>query len=344
MTRVRPGFWLRPLLLAVCAVLAGAAGACRAAGSPAGVNPNMPDRGVLLIRRGELVHRDMESGTEQIVQSAAPGTRLGYPRWSPDGTRVAVVSTRSAGSSQPPTVTIWVGTPGGPAKTVFQASQPGGRIEGLAWTADGTGLYAAVLEPSMGSGTATSTLSLDLIDPGTGARTPLIEDAAYPAVAPDGSRIAYVTYSSGRHPPGIWTAAPDGSDRRLLLPTGDAATFAGVRWPRFSPDSQRLAFGAVAPELALVIAPECSGGRRWPWSPSPAAAHGPPIDIWTIHTDGTALQKVTDLGEDDPSLVWSPDGETLAILGACGMYTVASRGGIVTRIANGSFFSQMDWR
>ena len=132
-----------------------------------------------------------------------------------------------------------------------------------------------------------------------------------------------------------------GTDQRLLVPVPER--FAGLRWPRFSPDGKRIGFGAVEPSAASFLAPECrEGARRW-WQPRVAAAHGPPIDLWSIPADGGTPEKLADLGEDDPAIVWSPDGSTIAVIAGCGLYTLPM-GGVPQRIDRGAWYSQIDWR
>ncbi|MGH2585198.1 MAG: TolB family protein, partial [Dehalococcoidia bacterium] len=226
---------------------------------------------------------------------------------------------------------------------VWEHQTPGESIEGLAWAPSGEAIYLSLLTPEVRDGRLTDTsLRLFRLDLASGALTPIVDDAAYPDVSPDNSRIAFVTFSSGSGPAGIWTAAPDGSDRRLIVPVPE--TFAGVRWPRFSPDGARIAFGAVETAAANDMPLPCDQRTRLPWQPRTAAAHGPPIDIWSVATTGGTSERFPDLREDDPYIAWSPDGSSLAVIGACGLYLLPAGGGASQRIAPGTARSQIDWR
>ena len=100
-------------------------------------------------------------------------------------------------------------------------SADGTTVEGIDWTPDGQGLYLTIIEPEIRDGRFVgSTMRLDRLDLASGTRTPIAQGAAYPTVARDGSRIAYLTYTGGNSPAGMWTARPDGSDARLIVPLG----------------------------------------------------------------------------------------------------------------------------
>lgn len=211
------------------------------------------------------------------------------------------------------------------------------QVEGVAWTPDGAGLYLSTVDRNV-----LNSLKLDRLDLLTGQRTTIAPGAAYPDVSPDGNRIAYLTYSSGSEPGGLWLANPDGSDPlRLLTTTG---VLAGMRQPRFAPDGRSLIFGGVAPADSGMLAPGCTSGRRWPWQPRIAAAHGPPVGIWLLPVEGGTPQRVSDLIEDDPSAMWSPDGTQLVVIGACGLYAIGVADDALHKVAEGAISSQVDWR
>jgi hypothetical protein len=51
-----------------------------------------------------------------------------------------------------------------------------------------------------------------------------------------------------------------------------------------------------------------------------AWAHGLPMDIWIVNADGSGLQQLTEIGEDDPIPAWSPDGRWIVFTAAGGLY------------------------
>lgn len=99
-----------------------------------------------------------------------------------------------------------------------------------------------------------------------------------------------------------------------------------------------------ADDADLIAATTCGNTSRRPWQTRIAAAHGPPVDIWTTGADGTDLRKLADLDEDDPSVGWLPEGWPLAVVGTCGLHLLPLSEDAVDKIAPGALLSQMDWR
>jgi Tol biopolymer transport system component len=311
---------------------------------PATTTP--PGHGLLIARDHGLVLHDLADGGERLVIPTAQGTAIKYPRWSPDGRQIAhVVATfPTAGPAKDWGSDIVVSSPTGEdARVAFRHRTPGTQIEGIAWSADGAALYLALIEPQVVDGRSTpGTLRLDRLDLASGAQTTVVEGAAYPDVSPDGRSIAYLTYSSGLESGGLWVARPDGSERRRILTV--PSRFAGLRAPRFSPDGARLAFGAVAAEDAALPPVVCPSGRRLPWQPRTAEAHGPPVDLWTVAVDGSGPARLADLDADDPALAWSPDGSAVAVIDTCRLSLVQLNGAGAARLGPGAYLSQIDWR
>lgn len=297
-------------------------------------------RGILLARGDGLALRDGPTGKERLIVRSPSGGVLSYPRWSPDGTRIAYVITtyRIRPEQQQWGSTVFVDAADGSNPIVVLEPHPvGQQVVGLAWSADGTGLYLGTIDR-----TVAGSLQLERLDLTTDMRVTIAPGGAYPDVSPDGNWITFLTYSSDVEPGGLWMMSVDGTDKRRLLTTPEALV--GLRLPRFAPDGRSLVFGGVAPADSGLVAPECSRGRRWPWEPPIAAAHGPPVGVWTLSLDSGALRHVSDLIEDDTSVMWSPDGTQLAVIGACGFYTISAADGAVQKVGEGSVSSQVDWR
>jgi eukaryotic-like serine/threonine-protein kinase len=95
-------------------------------------------------------------------------------------------------------------------------------------------------------------------------------------VSPDGQWLALASQEGQED---LFVARPDGTGLRQL--TNDTGLH---RWPRWSPDGQRIAFHSI---------------RSGAW------------DIWTINPDGSGLTQLTKrAGANVP--VWSPDGSRMA--------------------------------
>src|SRR5688500_2253566 len=92
----------------------------------------------------------------------------------------------------------------GDEQIVFRRPASGVRVEGMAWTPDGASLYVSLMETTIKDGRFLGqTLNLERLDIATGERRVVVPDAAYPSVSPDGSLIAFITFSSADDPGGL---------------------------------------------------------------------------------------------------------------------------------------------
>jgi Tol biopolymer transport system component len=108
----------------------------------------------------------------------------------------------------------------------------------VAWTADGQHLAfadrAPITDPQGGG-----IYSVNVDDESD--RRLLVAGASEPAFSPDGSKLAYLAFSDGGRFEGVYIAAADGSNPRVLAVSTDAFT-APLLTPTWSPDGQSIAF------------------------------------------------------------------------------------------------------
>lgn len=305
------------------------------------------ERGLLLVRDQQLLVRDMAAGTEyEVKRTPSAGIYYNYPRWSPDGRQFAyVLTTQYDGSpNQSWGADVLVSaSDGSNERVVLKRPGPGWTIQGLDWAPDGSALFVGVLATTIQDGRYLGqTLSVERLDLATGALTRLATGALYPAVSPDGQRIAFVTEGTASVPGGLWTALSDGTDARLLVPV--PGQFLSIIAPNWSPDSRRIAFSATLTTASDAVAPGRRQAWRWPWQPRAAAAHGLPRDIWQVAAEGGTPERLTTLTKDDLYFAWSADGKELALLSADGLYRMPVNGSEPLRIDRGALEAQMDWR
>jgi TolB protein len=196
-----------------------------------------------------------------------------------------------------------------------------------------------------------------------GQRPPRCSEAAYPAISPDRTRIAF-EHPFGRiigdqitHV-GIYTMGVDGSDvRRVTLPPRLAAV---DQEPQWSPDGSKIVFvrknATARPaggQAIFVVNADGTGMRRitpWKlragdgpdWSPdgseilfrSPQTEDFTHSNFFAIHPDGTGLRQITHARPSTKiySASFSPDGQSITF----GMTGVAGNADVYTMNADGS--------
>lgn len=247
---------------------------------------------ILAVRLGERAH--MLTHGEGVNRE---------PRWSPDGTRIAFMSTRS-GVEQ-----LYVMNADGTG--VVQVTHSPGFKGGEDWSPDGTRIAFASSEAGitgpLGIVHAPGDIYVARSD-GSGARR-LTSGGGFnvdPEWSKDGTRIAFFSDRGG--PGEIWVMAADGSDVRRLTegPSLNAS-------PSWSPDNARIAFHSE---------------RDFPGGYESA--------IYVMNADGTDQRRLIDGKGLSPA--WSPDGRWIAYVsdrdGPWNLYAVRPDGSQLTRLTN----------
>ena len=118
--------------------------------------------------------------------------------------------------------------------------------------------------------------------------------------SPDGNQIA-VSREMGSEPTAIWLMNADGSNQRQLVEGRD---------PSWSPDGRSIAF-------------------QW------AADGGAYQQVWTVRTDGSNLQQLTNIDSFVMYPAWSPDGRQIAFeVGMSYIAVIGADGGAPRTVVN----------
>ena len=309
---------------------------------------------IALVRDQRLLVRAPDGAERLLFRPEASNVYPAFPAWSPDGARVAFVQSRFAVTADGD----WgddvyvIDAAGGEPRLAWSHALRGQQVQGLTWTVDGNALLVGMSTPeTAANGTVVAfRSSIERIDLAAGSSTRLVDGAVEPSLSRDGTRLVYLVpdTSGATRVPGLWIAAGDGSDARALpLPDNLNPPFA----PRISPDATSIAFAAPT-SRAFSARPDAAGrglASVLPFAPRRAEArgaggHGVPMEVWRVDIADATFTPLTSFGEDDPRSAWEPDGAALIVIGAGGLYRVASDGSGVERIDEGAFAGQLDVR
>ena len=185
-------------------------------------------------------------------------------------------------------------------------------------------------------------ITLVRLDQGTATRLHL---GNFPALSPDGTRIAFVAQDGRLEPSRLYTMAADGTDVRNLR-------VAPVNYPpRWSPDGTRLAYVLRDEHPYAIYTINADGTERQylstaisgpAWSPDGrrvafAKADGRSTAVYTIAADGTDARQITTLGVRPAwasSVEWSPNGSQILFDFGSDIRVVDLDGGSVHRVGD----------
>ena len=125
--------------------------------------------------------------------------------------------------------------------------------------------------------------------------------------------------------------------------SSNSKPFTTIWAARFSPDGRTVVFTAAGGDPSqprLRIAPSRATGGGWPPS---VAAHGFPLDLWSVDVATGKLELLAALAADDLYAVYAPDGRRLAIQSADGLFVVDLATAAVTPLTTAPGFGAIDW-
>ena len=161
-------------------------------------------------------------GSEKL-QLTFPPMRAYWPRWSPDGSRIAFASVAFPG--EPVKVSL-IGRDGGVVETPFPANEIGA---GPSWSPDGTSLAFSAYGTVGHSGSATISMRVFNLKTGDVKTVPNSSGLDFSAWSPDGRYLAAITVEDHRLELFDWSTA---KWREL--------THEYVDYPEWSPDSRYI--------------------------------------------------------------------------------------------------------
>lgn len=163
----------------------------------------------------------------------------------------------------------------------------------------------------------------------------LIEHGLWPAVSPDGSKIAYLYADPATFSNDLYLANPDGSEQAPVMQPGVNPP---VDAHLFTRDGSQLIFSMVNPQPAPASSwlDKLFGLRI-------ASAHNVPSDWYTAPLSGGSPQRLTSLFDVNLNGDLSPDGGQMAFIGASGLYVMNTDGSNLELLTNDLFIGTVSW-
>jgi Tol biopolymer transport system component len=205
------------------------------------------------------------------------------------------------------------------------------------WTPDGRFIYFNYYEVK-GEGQTEAQYSVGRQSFPDGNLEILVENAIWPRLSGDGSRLVYVTIVSGIEENELFVlnlseegSAPQQIVLPVELPIVDA--------PLFSPDGQLIYFSAQSPEEAAPLSwLERLAGVQI------ALAHNVPSDWWRVPVAGGEPERLTEIFQSGMYAAFSPDGNHLAFISSTGLHVMPADGGeVLTLVEAPDFYGTLDW-
>ena len=187
------------------------------------------------------------------------------------------------------------------------------------WSPDGIYLYYAHFIPILSDSGNSFKYRIERILYPDGPPEVIIEDAIWPKLSPDGTKLAYLKFDPVTFEQSLYLADIDGENAAPVLALGK---FRSVDAQFFSPDGNTLVFNAVdvaqSPALSFL---------DWLMGVQAVEAHSVPSDWWSIQL-GSASEPVrlTELYDIGMFGDFSPDGQYIAFISGSGLYVMDPAG------------------
>ncbi len=286
-----------------------------------------------------LVRLDLSTGQLTKLFSASGNAWITSASVSPDGKLIAMAySPASADPAQMGYAAIYVMPVDGSAgpKLFLKRTADQESYSNPVWSMDGKYIYYAheVQDTSTHQKYVTYKYVLERATYPDGQTQPIVDQAFWPRLSPDGSKLAYVSFNPKANANDLYVANLDGSNPKLVLPAGD---FFAVDAPLFSPDSKTLLFSAVGqPTVAQLSWFDQLMGVQV------AEAHSVPSEWWRVPVAGGKPEQLTNIADTGMYGDFSPDGHYVFFVSANGLSIMGADGSGLRLLSNNAT-GTVDW-
>jgi len=159
-----------------------------------------------------------------------------------------------------------------------------------------------------------------------GVHEKITDQAFWPRVSPDSSRLVYISMDPGTGKNKIFVANADGSNAQEVALTGSWIPDI-IDAPIFSPDGQSIMFSSLSPAQSYQ-----PGWFEKLMGIQVAKAHNIPSDWWSVPVAGGVPTRLTQLQTINLFASISPDGQHIASLSGEGIFVMDVNGSNLTRL------------
>lgn len=281
------------------------------------------------------IHKlDLETGELQTLFESPEGTLVTDVAVSPDGSQIvfAYAPPVPEGEIQFGFTDLYIMPTDGSAEpeVLVARSDDTETFFNLSWPLDDY-IYYAHFVPTIGSlGERIFASRIERLNMADGTAEPLVENASWPRLSRDGTRMAYVLDQTQD----MIIADPDGSNPEVIIEGGE---FPAVDAPLFSLDHEWFFFSAIEPEQNSLSWLDRLMGVR------PAYAHNVPSDWWRMNMNTGEMERLTNLYEIGMYGDVSEDGRRVAFITSSGLQVMNLDGSGVFRLLSIPATGTLNW-
>jgi len=271
---------------------------------------------------------DLATGNITVIFQAPPSAWIYFLTVSPDGKQIIMAYTLPPGADGSSHQELYILPVDGSAPPHLLFVPPTNDDEYIQpdWSPDGKYIYfshvnykAAPIQP----GAHYPLFEIYRMAYPDGKPEKLIEQAFWPRISDDTSRLAYVSLDPMTGKNKLFIANADGSNPVTLITSGQVIPDI-IDAPAFSPNGQALLFSAPIPVQSYV--PPATTWLEKLLGISVASAHTVPSEWWSVPLSGGAATQVTHIQATGLFASVSPDKKHIASYSGSGLFVMNQDG------------------